>query len=342
MEVSRSEDNKPLWSKYYNPDGDLWFETRYENGLPLIKKVYSENGTTVYNYSSGDLTSTEFTAADNGSFQKLAFDAGTGQRTLTITKNEETILNENYPYQEKFGSGINTNAYMPLGNPFGVSETSYFHIDESFSQSLTWHINVNPLEYMFPYRLFDGFSYNNYRPQSGVSLAVTDNLYQSIIEQYPVTEDGVLVGCFKYQHGYDNFNSAGKAGDSLREVYHENPDLFELKYGDQYISKVGYGKNYIIIGAIRNLPTNGNAANNIKDLARRQMQTIIYDYESISPEEQEILDKVWFELKFFSTLKEHRNGVVLNSYEDYLDVVQEVEDAELSIIQLFYSRFEYL
>ncbi|MCY2687625.1 hypothetical protein [Salinimicrobium sp. TH3] len=52
MEVSRSEDNKPLWSKYYHPDGELWFETAYNNGLPSIKKVYSEAGTAIHTYTA--------------------------------------------------------------------------------------------------------------------------------------------------------------------------------------------------------------------------------------------------------------------------------------------------
>lgn len=342
LEVSRSEDNKPLWSKYYYPDGNLWFETEYENGLPSNKKVYSETGTTIYTYTNGDLSSAEFTASDNSTSSKTIYDKSNGQRAVTINNNGENILTENHPYQEKFGASINTNAYMPLGNPFGISETSYFHINETFSRSPTWQNKVNPLVYFYPYRLFDGYFYNDYQPQSGISFAITDELYQSIIEQYPFTEDEVLVGGYKYQHGSDNFNSIGKVRDSLKAEYNNNPELFELKYGNQYVTRVGYGKNYIIIGAIRNLPTNDNVATDIKELARKKMQNIMYSPVIITAEEQEILNKVWFELKFFSTLKEHRNGVVLNSHEDYLNVLQEVYDAEVSIIQLFYSSFEDL
>ncbi|MCX2836809.1 hypothetical protein OQ279_01485 [Salinimicrobium sp. MT39] len=328
MEVSRSEDNKPLWSKYYNPDGSLWFETIYENGQPLTKKVFSEDGTTIYNYNDGgDLISVNFTSSDNLSSSEMVFNSASEERTLTVIKNGKTLLQQHLPYQEKFGSGMNTNTYMPLGNPFGISETSYIDKNESLSQSPVWQFSVNPLEYMYPYRLFDGFFYNNYRPQAGISLAITDELYQSIIEQYPVTEDVVLVGGVKYPHGYDNFTAVGKVGDSLKDAWEENKEVFELKYGNQYVSKVGYGKTYIIVGAIRNLPTHSNAANDIKELARLQMQHIIYDHESLNPQEQRMLGKVWFEIKFFSTLKEHRNGIPLNSYENYLDAVQQVENA---------------
>ena len=55
MEVSRSEDNLPLWSKYYRPDGSLWFTTEYENGLPTQKTIIDASATTVYEYANGEL-----------------------------------------------------------------------------------------------------------------------------------------------------------------------------------------------------------------------------------------------------------------------------------------------
>ena len=80
MEVSRSEDNKPLWSKYYTREGDLWFETEYENGLASQKKVYSEKGTSVYSYENGDLVSVDFTRADNSGTSSTVFDKTAGTR----------------------------------------------------------------------------------------------------------------------------------------------------------------------------------------------------------------------------------------------------------------------
>lgn len=55
----------------------------------------------------------------------------------------------------------------------------------------------------------------------------------------------------------------------------ENPFLFELKYGNEYIEKIYYGKNIFVIGALRNMPTNDKAATEIKDIARKHMNGLI-------------------------------------------------------------------
>ena len=340
MEVSRSEDNKPLWSKYYNPDGELWFETEYINGLPSVKKVYSEKGTAIHTYIDGELSSIEFTAADDSSSSITTYNAAAGTRNVTITSNGKIILDENYPYQEQVGAGIYTSNHVPVANPFGATETSYFKLNQSFSQTPSWQNDADPIEFMYPYRLFDEF----YDPGNYFAsrFAVRTELYQSVIEQYPVTEKGVLIGGGKYEDGYESFSNKWEVRDSLAKVYEEDPALYKLKYGNEYIEKVGYGKIFFIIGALRNLPTNDNAANKIRDIARRQMDLMLNGGTGITPEEQEILDKVWFEVKFFSTLKEHRNGVVINSAEDYDRAIQEITDAEPSVIQLQYESVENL
>ena len=340
MEVSRSEDNKPLWSKYYNPDGGLWFETEYTNGLPSVKKVYSEEGTAIHSYTNGDLSSVEFTAADNSSTSKTSYHAAVGSRTVTITSNGKTLLEGIYPYKEQVGAGIYTSNHVPVANPFGTTETSYYRLNQSSSHSPSWQNKADPIEFMFPFRLFDEF----YNPGDYFAsrFAVSTELYQSVIEQYPVTEDGVLIGGGRYVDGYEKFFNNWEVRDSLAKVYDENPDLYRLKYGNEYVVKKGYGKIFFVIAAIRNLPTSGNADDRIKDIARRHMEALLYDYPGLTPEEQEILNKVWFEIKFFSTLIEHRNGVVINSAEDYDNAIQEIEGAELSVIQLEYQTVENL
>ncbi len=340
MEVSRSEDNKPLWSKYYNSDGELWFETEYSNGLPSVKKVYSEEGTAVHRYTDGELSSIEFTAADNSSTSITNYNAASGTRNVMITSNGQTILNEEYPYQEQVGDGIYTNNHVPVANPFNDTETSYNSLNQSFSQSPSWQNDADPIGFMFPFRLFDEFYNPGY--DFATRFAVSTELYQSVIEQYPVTENGVLMGGGKYQDGYKYFHNKWKLQDSLGKVYEENPALYKLKYGDNYVEKIGYGKMFFIIGAIRNLPTDGNAASDIKDIARKHMDAMLADRAGITPEEQKLLEKVWFEVKFFSTLKEHRDGVVIKSSEDYNKALQKVNDAELSVFQLKYRTVEDL
>ncbi|MFD0976570.1 hypothetical protein [Salinimicrobium gaetbulicola] len=340
MEVSRSEDNKPLWSKYYHPTGELWFETEYKNGLPSTKKVYSEEGTAIHKYSDGELSSVEFTAADGSSTTLTTYNKAEGTRNVTITNNGETVLDENYAYREQVGAGMYTNTHVPVANPFGAAETSYNKINQSFSQSPAWQNRADPISMMFPYRLFDEF----YNPGNyfATRFAVSTELYQSVIEQYPVTERGVLIGGGKYEDGYEYFHNQWEVRDSLSKVYDEDPELYKLKYGNQTVEKVGYGKIFFVIGAIRNLPTDSNVADNIKNIARKHMEAMINGRTGITPKEQEILDKVWFEVKFFSTLKEHRDGVVINSAEDYSNAVEKVNTGELSVVQLKYESVENL
>ena len=72
------------------------------------------------------------------------------------------------------------------------------------------------------------------------------------------------------------------------------------------------------------------------------MNGLIDGENQLSNEELVILNKVWFEVKFFSTLKMHRNGVVINSNADYNKAVQEVMDAESTIIQVEYIPFDHM
>ena len=340
MEVSRSEDNKPLWSKYYNPDGALWFETEYANGLPSVKKVYSDEGTAIHSYTNGELNQVKFTAADNSNVSTTTYNAATKTRNVTITSNGQTILDKTYPYQEQVGAGVYTRNQVPVANPFGATETSYYKLNQSSYRSSTWQHNADPIGFMLPYRLFDEFYYpGNY---FATKFTVSTELYQSVIEQYPVTERGVLFGGAKFLAGFDYFQNKWEVRDSLKKVRNENPALYKLKYGNEYIEKVGYGKLFFVIGAIRNLPTNANVADKVKNIAHKRMNELQGGGTSLTTEEREILDKVWFEVKFFSTLKEHRNGVVINSTNDYNQALQKVNDADLSVLQLEYKSVESL
>ncbi|MGY5847401.1 hypothetical protein ACW6QP_08265 [Salegentibacter sp. HM20] len=340
MEVSRSEDNKPLWSKYYTREGDLWFETEYENGLPSIKKVYSEKGTSVFEYEEGDLAAVEFTRTDNSASSLTVFDKNADTRTVSIKKDGVIILNQVYPYTEAVGTGILTSNQVPLANPFDNPEGNYREIDESFSHNPSWQYDADPVEEIPVYRYFSDFYYDH--STFATKFAVNTELYQSIIEQYPVTEDEVLTLNYKYKKGSNSFVPALEESQSLTEERENDSSLFELKYGNEYVEEVYYGKVIYMIGALRNMPTNEKAAGEIKNLARKKMGFIIDGKDQLTAEEEEVLDKVWFEVKFFSTLKSHRNGIVLNNNLDYNAVIQEFQNAESSIIQLEYAPFENL
>lgn len=340
MEVSRSEDNKPLWSKYYTSEGELWFETQYSNGFPAVKKVYSDAGTAIHTYAHGELKSINFTAADGSTSAFTTFDAAAATRKVTISRNGETILEEVYPYPEQPGAGIYTATQVPVANPFGSPEVSYMKHNQSYSQSPVWENDADPIGMLLPYRLFEDFYNPGY--DFATKFAVSTELYQAVIEQYPVTEKGVLLGGGKFEADFDFLQIDWEVRDSLSQVYAEDPELYTLKYGDEYLEKVGYGKIFFVIGALRNLPTNGDMADRIKNIASRKMSAMISNSADITAEEQKILNKVWFEVKFFSTLKQHLNGVVIASPEDYARAVEAINNAEVSVIQLQYKKVENL
>jgi|GEM_PF-1750361 len=345
MEVNRSEDNKPLWSKYYTPEGDLWFETVYQNGQPSTKKVYSEKGTAVHSYTDGDLTSVEFTSADNSVTSTTVYNRIAGTKKLTIVQDGETVLEEEYSDLENYGDGMLTSNRAPMANPFADTEGYYRQIRSSFFTSNMWENNADPIEYLKPYRNYYGYHIPDgaeFVSKFATEFAVSSEVYQSIIEQYPVTEDEALVLSYQYTEGSGSYLPPFEERRALDKEMQEDPSLFELKYGNEYIEKIHYGKNIFVIGALRNMSTNDKAAKEIKDIARKHMNGLIDGENQLSNEELEILEKVWFEVKFFSTLKMHRNGVVINSNADYNKAVQEVMDAESTIIQVEYIPFDHM
>ncbi|MDR5589098.1 hypothetical protein [Christiangramia sp. SM2212] len=343
MEVSRSDDNKPLWSKYYTPEGELWFKTDYKNGLPSEKIVYSEKGTSVYSYEAGNLVMVEFNSADDSSSSITVFDKNAETRTVTVKKDGETILEETYPYTEGLGSTMLTDNQVPLINPFSNIEGNYRKLNEAFFHSPIWENSTDPIKEIHPFRYFyDYFHINFDRTTFASKLAVNSDLYQSIIEQYPVKESEVLVMNYKYKEGSNGFLPRSEERKSLSEEMAQDPELFELKYGDEYVEKVYFGKIIYMIGVLRNMPTGANAEKEIQNLARKKMENIIDGKKPLTAEEHEILNKVWFEVKFFSTLKAHRNGIVLKTHNEYKEVLQEFEEAESSVLQLEYATFEHL
>ncbi|TDN95462.1 hypothetical protein DET49_10157 [Salegentibacter sp. 24] len=345
MEVNRSENNKPLWSKYYTPEGDLWFETLYQNGLPSTKKVYNEKGTAVHSYTDGELTSVEFISADNNTTITTGYNRTAGTKKTTIVQDGKTVLEEEYDILENFGDGMLTSNRTPMANPFADTQGYYRELRSSFFTSTSWENNADPIQYVKPFRNYYGYHLPGgaeFISKFAVEFAVCSEVYQSIIEQYPVTEDEVLVLSYQYTESSGNFLPPFEERQALDKEMQENPSLFELKYGNEYIEKIHYGKNIFVIGALRNMPTADNAANEIKEIARKQMNGLINGENHLNIEESEILQKVWFEVKLFSNLKRHRNGVVINSNEDYTTAVEEVFNAEASIIQLEYTPFEHM
>lgn len=341
MEVRRDEQNRPLWSRYYTPEGDVWFETAYENGLVSEKIVYSELGTSVHTYTNGEITSIEFISSNGLDKSITTYDLETGVKTVKITENSEMILEQQFNGQDDFGSGILTSNHAPKANPFNEPQNGYLEIGSSFFQNPIWEYSANPIEEMMPYRKYAGIFHPN--SKFAVQHAVNFEMYQSIIEQYPFTEDQVLIMNYYEREGRAgliDFSRDEKLAIDAERL--ENPELFSLKYGDQYIDKIHYGKNLVIVGALRNMPTSEIAIRKINQIANNRMNDILNGSNLVSENEMEILNKVWFEVKLFSTFKNQRNGILLEDTEDYQAALEDFTAAEPEIIQYEYKKFEHL
>ena len=352
MEVSRSEDNKTLWSKYYTPEGSVWFETSYEKGLPAIKKFYSATGTAIHTFTAGELRSIEFTSADTRNKTRVSYDQATGTRNVTIAADGEILLDKAYAIDDQVGTGFYSGNFVPVAAAFEPVETVYRDKNwgKSVLASTRWEDELNAFNKLI-YPEPEGFKTLN------IKLAVSNPMYQSIIEQYPVSENGVLLAGGYDLEAFEEFDPNFGLSDALQSLKENESKHFDLKYGQEILKKVDFGKNYVLIGAIRNLPTDDQTAERIKSIAYKRMQEIQgYTFammqenkitlipgergDGLSIEEQAILDKVWFEVKFFSNLKQHQNGIILNTEDEYKKAVDEVNEAEFSIIHKAYLQIE--
>jgi hypothetical protein len=341
MEVARSINNKPEWSKYYYSDGSLWIETIYENGLPSVKKVYDNKRITTHEYTDGMLTSSTFLSNDESITTSNKLNASASNRTVSVYVNDNTYFEQTSTFEPKLGDGLYSDFEIQVGNPFGEIEGDYINLFESYATSPSWERYLEAANFVRPYILLDQtyISGNEFIR----SFAISTELYQSIIEQYPFNEQGILVGGSRYIDGYSNIQLPFDVRDSLANVYENDSANYVLKYGDEYIEKIGYGKSMMLIGAIRNLPTNALLADELRQIADKKLDALTSENSpALTAEEQAMLDKVWFEVRFFSYVPEHRSGVVINSYQDYQQTVEAVDDAELSVIQLEYKSCEYL
>ncbi len=341
MEVARSINNKPEWSKYYYSDGSLWIETIYENGLPSVKKVYDNKGITTHEYTDGMLTSSTFLSNDESITTSNKLNASASNRTVSVYVNDNTYFEQTSTFEPKLGDGLYSDFEIQVGNPFGEIEGDYINLFESYATSPSWERYLEAANFVRPYILLDHtYIYGN---EFIRSFAISTELYQSIIEQYPFNEQGILVGGSRYIDGYSNIQLPFDVRDSLANVYENDSANYVLKYGDEYIEKIGYGKSMMLIGAIRNLPTNALLADELRQIADKKLDALTSENSpALTAEEQAMLDKVWFEVRFFSYVPEHRSGVVINSYQDYQQTVEAVDDTELSVIQLEYKSCEYL
>ena len=340
FEVSRSEDNKPLWSKYYDNEGELWFEIKYEGGLLKEKKVYSEEGVAYHNYLNGELSSIDFNSVDNKKFAKVEYNANTQSRKVIAYLNLEKVLEQELPYMEQPGAGAYMHTDVPVGNPFTQLTPNSYTIREAFSSSINWEHRLKPAEWIKPLRYHDDYYYPGY--EHPIKYAVSTDVMRNIIEQYPFEENGVMVGGGYYKDNYKAFSSTIEVRSNLREEYEANPELYILKYGDEYAEKVYYGYEYILIGAARNIPTNSVAAEKVKEAIKKYVYNIQNGSSSLSEADKNLLDKVWVELKFFSTVPAHKQGVVVSSHEQLESLIEELTSAEDEVIQVAFRKVEYL
>ena len=113
----RNEDNQPLSSKYYHPNGDLFLDIVYEDGQISLKTLYTESDTkTVFRYQNGRILTVEKSNGQNDQLTKVDYDYSAQKRTLTIRSGNQISHSEALPLSENLGAGFSTNEDLILSN----------------------------------------------------------------------------------------------------------------------------------------------------------------------------------------------------------------------------------
>lgn len=338
MEVMRNSNNETLWSKYYHPDGSIWFETQYDNGLHDKKIIYNESNITTHFYSDGAITSSEVRSTNGDLISKTDYNQEVGTRVVTVMKDDNIIYQETLSFEEAFGNGIHQNSYTLVGNPFDNPDIQNPTplLTSSGSSIAWWSYPSHPRFLVTPNRFYSYYSHPEH-----LNYAITDDIYQSVLEQYPFLEtDEVLHTESRRIQEQQYFRDLSDGHESIHESYNSNKELFTLKYGDSYIFKKTFGRYQFTLGVIRNLPTESDTAEKIKEIAEKKMEYLLNGTAELNEEETELLEKVWFEIRHFSPSLHRSTGIIIESFEQYNNILNQYMDGEDYILQKEYRSFE--
>lgn len=343
LEHTRSENDLPLTSKYYDVDGDVFAELSYNDGLIASKRINYGGAQTTFLYEGGVIQRVEKTDEQTGAQTLITYNHTANKRTVKITVPEkpdyilETSLS-NLP-----GTGFSITDDIQLLNLMGDDfDYSALTVNQSFASSLIkmtsvdiGQLCISPVNYFY---IDDEFKATvGYNEASLFKNLMNSDLNRSIREQYPFTEGTVFVGQSMSVKEQFSLGHLSEVIENTNELKNQYAGDFELLYGNGYVSKFFTGKNLLVIGTIRNLPSDLTLRSQIVDTANKFANDLINNTNTLTAEEQELLSRVFFQLKAHSNILDI-NGKTITSYNDYQQVVNLVTAAEAPVVNVVLSR----
>lgn len=338
MEVSRDIENRPISSTYYNEDGSINASFEYENGLLTQKTVNSDNGSAVTLFENGQISSIKYTTEDQAMTTDIVYT--NNAREITISNSEEVAYNGLSPIETALGEGAHSFSNLALVNPFAGQSFSVSNVLSSSSSSIKWENTLKPTDFVPVARLYKSFQ-NEYQPFH-TDFAINTDTYREIIEQFPVAEDQILIGGYQSVKDQLSLQISFEARENIKNEREADINVFTQKYGNEYNNTSYRGKYLFMVGVLRNLPSDETLRDQIKDIAYNKAYDLTSGTSTVSEADQELLDRVFFELRIFTSAMDDLRGKTIASFEDYESVVQELESSESEIVQRQYQSYDYL
>jgi hypothetical protein len=335
LEHERNDADLPVRSTYYDFNGNLFAELLYSDGLLASKVIHYKDTKTTWLYQQGSIQRVA-KESHTGDTTVVTYDYSANKRFIKISIPDKSAYTVESPLRRELGTGFNATDDIPLLNILGdKSDFSVTTINYSSWSSLSRETAVDvkalgfaPIEY---YDLENDFvgKFGGPNEAQAMKSLLNSSFNRSLMEQYPFAEETVLIARSRsiesqYRLKDNLLDDVIASTKNLRTTYAED---FERLYGDGYVTKFITGKNLLIIGTIRNLPSDPTLRDRIITAAEKYANDLMIDQNTLTQEEKNLLSRVFFQLKAHSNLLEI-NGRILKSYSDYSDVVDMIDTAD--------------
>lgn len=340
-ELERDEYNLPVSSRYFYPDGTDQMNITYKEGVISSKVIVTEDGNIAeFFFEDGQLSGIEQFEANTNNSIKVWYDYDAGHKTIEFM-NSGSIENEvQLPVSDELGCGINTNEDMMLTNFLKNETIKEENVFKSFSTSLVWESELDPHKIIPAPVVYGKWSGPRTRDNDTRFVSESD-IYRSVAEQYPFAESKILVSGFnaikESYYIYPELSTREELGDLLEQDHAD----FNRRYGDEFYHEQFYGTYQLNVGVLRNLPSDQQVRSAIETIARKYMSYLISgnDDDKLTSDEQDMLSKVFFEMKVHSPALDNINGEVILSHKNYLAAEKKIEEAADVIVQKVFKKY---
>ncbi|WP_425390646.1 hypothetical protein [Ekhidna sp.] len=336
MEVTRDESNLPIQSIYYNPDDSKRAEIIYEKGLITEKKIYDDDQTIICSYENGRIETV--TSNLNEGVVQITYHHFNETKTISITKEGESIFEADIPIFSKVGEGLSKIDHHPRANRLSEETTTENILNSTFSSSITYKSVFEPYRIM-PVPIIYGQS--SFSDLLDGYFSRDFDLFRMIVEEFPYFEDGFLHSGFNILSDEITIIPSIATSEAVKVEMNEDVTSFQLKYGDEFLRKRIFGKYGFTIGTLRNLPSDPSLREQLKDLANKKTNYILNNSEALTIEEETLLSNIFFELKMHSPVL-GIHGMVLSSQSDYLSAISQIENNDNYVIQKIFKGYDLL